>query len=79
MCIGNEETNQLMKDWLERTIHSIDWAFERKGNKVLEVMSGNGRNYEVLAKKFKLIEMLDGSEGMIANIKSQVVKHHSYI
>ena len=53
MCIGNEETNQLMKDWLERTIHSIDWAFERKGNKVLEVMSGNGRNYEVLAKKFK--------------------------
>ena len=62
MCVGTEATNSLLKQWLERTIQEIDWSFDKKGDKVLEVMAGYGRNYSVLDKKFNHIEMLDGLE-----------------
>ena len=53
IVIGDEETNSLMKGWLEKTIKEAEWYFDSRGNRVLEVMAGIGRNYEVLAKWFE--------------------------
>ena len=44
-CTGDEFTDEILKDWLERTLQSIDWPFEKLGEKVLELMAGYGRNY----------------------------------
>ena len=61
IVIGDEQTNALMKRWLEKIIQETEWQFEQKGQRVLEVMAGIGRNYEVLARWFEQVEMLDGS------------------
>ena len=79
VCIGDEETNEILKDWLGRTLQEIDWPFEKKGEKVLELMAGYGRNYEVLAKKFKHVEMLDGSAQLTQKNPHPVVKHVEYV
>ena len=68
-----------MKEQLARIIQETDWPFEKKGETVLEVMAGFGRNYDVLEKKFKNIEMLDGSKELSDQNKHPVVKHVSYI
>jgi len=78
-CTGDELTDEILKDWLERTLQSIDWPFEKMGEKVLEIMAGYGRNYEVLAKKFEQVEMLDGSEELSNKNQHPVVKHVEYI
>ena len=78
-CTGDEFTNEILQDWLERTLQSIDWPFEKMGEKVLEVMAGYGRNYEVLAQKFEQVEMLDGSEELSKINRHPVVKHVQYI
>ena len=42
-------------------------------------MAGAGRNYSVLKKKFKYIEMLDASKEMAEEIPYDVEKHLCYI
>ena len=42
-------------------------------------MAGYGRNDSVLAKMFRNIEMLDGSEEMVKRMPDGVTKHQQYI
>ena len=79
IVIGDEQTNALMKRWLEKIIQETEWQFEQKGQRVLEVMAGIGRNYEVLARWFEQVEMLDGSQELSDKNEHPVVKYVEYI
>ena len=58
---------------------SLDWPTKGRADRVLEVLAGFGRNYSVLAKMFRNIEMLDGSEEMVKRMPDGVTKHQQYI
>ena len=79
IVIGDEQTNALMKRWLEKIIQETEWQFEQKGQRVLEVMAGIGRNYEVLARWFEQVEMLDGSQELSDKNEHPVVKYVEYL
>ena len=64
---------------LLNTINSVYWNFYKKGERVLEVMSGIGRNYPVLKGKFDEIEMLEGSKLMMSDNKHDVIRHEQRI
>ncbi len=57
------------------TLTNLEWPSGRKGGKVLELMAGYGRNYPVLKKNFRHVEMLDGSAEMWEHNNHPVTKH----
>ena len=63
-CVGNEATDDITKRWLEDVLCSLNWSEGSKGDKIMELMAGYGRNFPVLTKFFHLVEMLDGSKEM---------------
>ena len=73
-CTGNKFTHNCTSDWLRDTLTSLCWPTRRRADKVLELMSGIGRNYPVLKKRFREVEMLDGSVEMWKHNKHPVKK-----
>ena len=78
-CIGDEETDQITQDWLEQALFKLEFNFKTIGGRVIEVMSGMGRHYHLLKKKFMNIEMLDASKEMMKANVHPVIKHECYI
>ena len=74
-CVADEFTNQVTQDWLRDALISLDWPTKGRADRVLEVLAGYGRNYSVLAKMFRNIEMLDGSVEMVKRMPEGVTKH----
>ena len=69
----------MTKNWLEMSLMPVGSTLSHKESRVLELMAGYGRNYSVLKKYFKEIEMLDASVEMNKANNHPVKKHKMYI
>jgi len=59
---GDTETNKALKEVLSFELMAVYQAKPKKHDRVLELMSGYGRNFPVLKRFFKQIEMLEQSQ-----------------
>ena len=71
-CIGSPAFNETMKWRLREIFQYLKYNMLFKKTKVLELMAGIGRNYEVLRNYFTNIEMLEQSESMYKHIHKSV-------
>ena len=65
-----------MKNILTMLLRKIYHDDKQRKDRVLEVMSGEGRNYPVLQRYFFNVEMLEQSDDMVKYYNSNVVLHH---
>ena len=53
-CTGDNFTHNCTSDWLRDVLTNLTWpAIKGRSDRVLELMSGIGRNFPVLSKRFK--------------------------
>ena len=66
MAIGDDHTDELTRQWLTAVFRDLGFDKEHPHNRILEVMAGWGRNVPVYKDCFRFIELLDGSDEMVA-------------
>ena len=57
----------------------LDFDEEHPCDRILEVMAGWGRNIPVYKDYFRFIELLDGSDEMVAEMPTEVIRHKRLI
>lgn len=62
-------------NWLERALAGLKFEFKTIGGRVIELMPGTGKNYNMLKNRFKSIEMLIETKEMADKIDGPVLKH----
>ena len=78
-AIGDHHTDELTRKWLTAVFRDLGFDKEHPHNRILEVMAGWGRNVPVYKDCFRFIELLDGSDEMVAEMPADIIRHKRLI
>ena len=78
-AIGDDRTDELTRQWLAAVFRDLGFDKEHQCDRIIEVMAGWGRNVPVYKDCFRYIELLDGSDEMVAEMPNDVIRHKRLI
>jgi hypothetical protein len=78
-AIGDVHTDKLTRQWLSAVFRDLGFDKEHQCDRIIEVMAGWGRNVPVYKDCFRFIELLDGSDEMVAEMPTEFVRHKCLI
>ena len=78
-AIGDAHTDELTREWLAAVFQDLGFEKEHPHDRIIEVMAGWGRNVPVYKDCFRYIELLDGSDEMVAEMPKEVIRHKRLI